>query len=227
MKLKKYELQGSPKMIAASILTFALVIYGVIVGISNTMNIVNLGLMYLLVAVILTLVLIEKDANHTMKLMKTSAAVILTGITLVYAVFIIPTFITALNHGMYKISTPLAEMTYNNEHTPDESTLPEDYNNKLIIYYRYDCPDCHATYEDLKKETAGYDVYWISSRSEQGKKLMESFPPSEVPTGLIVTTSGSGKSEQLMRPLATTKNDETVLDKNNLNALLNFEPDKK
>lgn len=227
MHMKKYELQNSRNTILASMLTCVLVIYGVIIGMSNNMSIIHLGIMYVLLLVIMLLIMFDKPVNHTYKMMKISASVILVIITAVYAVFVVPTFVTALSHGMYKIDTSLSDMSYNNAHTPPESKLPDDYKHKLIIYYRYDCHDCHAVFEDLKKETADYDVYWVSTRSEQGKKLMEEFPPQEVPTGVVITESDSGKTEHLMRPLGKLENDMTVLDFRNLQELLSFNPDKK
>ena len=131
--------------------------------------------------------------------------IVIIGLIMSIAISSAITFSTAIKHGMYKTDTPIAAMLKCNEKTPVESELPDDISGKLIIYYRYDCPDCHDTYDEMRKmcEAANVDPLWVSTRSQQGKKLMEDYPPTEVPAGLFIeNTSNNNKNEYNIEVLA-------------------------
>lgn len=117
-------------------------------------------------------------------------------------------YTTAKSHGMYKIDTGMFKMYEYNQVTPDETLLPKDYYGKLILYYRYDCKDCHDTYDDINEylEENNVEPVWVSTRSKQGKELMEKFPPSEVPTGIVVWQNDD-RDEYLIRSLAVSGGD--------------------
>lgn len=103
-------------------------------------------------------------------------------------VSIFDTYSTAKKHGYYKgLDTNAATIWKHIHKSPEEDTLPSDIHGKIIIYYRFGCPDCSAVYPELSKKLNEYvDVYWISSRSPQGKELLKSYPVEEVPSILYV-----------------------------------------
>lgn len=103
------------------------------------------------------------------------------------------TYTTARKHGYYKGLDANADVIWKHIHrSPEEDTLPDDLHGKLIIYYRFGCPDCSAVYPELSKRLSEIaNVYWISSRSPQGKQLLQSYPVDEVPSALYVKSDGT------------------------------------
>lgn len=91
-------------------------------------------------------------------------------------------------HGLYTYNENLTNIWSYMKKTPKESSLPKNLNNTVIIYYRFDCPDCHAVYDRLIEDTknANSPVYFISTRSNQGKELRKSYPTMSVPSVLYI-----------------------------------------
>lgn len=99
-----------------------------------------------------------------------------------------------ISHGVYSPNTSLIEILEKLPKTFKESKLPEDnseLSDKIIIYFRFGCHDCESIYQDLTlamKDTP--DVYYISTRSEQGKQLMEKYPVDETPSLVYIYPDG-------------------------------------
>lgn len=102
--------------------------------------------------------------------------------------------------------------------SPIEDTLPEDLGNTLVVYYRYDCPDCHAVMQDVKQALVQYPVSYVCSRSDQGQTLLEQYPVSYVPTIVYITEN---PAVYYSFPLATSRSDsEVVLNQSGLDQIL-------
>lgn len=101
---------------------------------------------------------------------------------------------TALSHGMYDISNPISDLSRINRRTPVESALPPDTDGALIVYYRYGCPDCEAVYDELKSklDARGTPYYWVSTRSDQGRALLDEYVVDDVPSVLYIYPNGRG-----------------------------------
>jgi hypothetical protein len=131
------------------------------------------------------------------------------------------TYQTAKQHGYQDGLTVNAESLWRGIHkSPEESKLPEnpdELKQSLIIYYRFGCRDCEAHYQAIKTAVQPYtNVYWISSRSEQGKKLRETYPVEAVPTGVYITKDGTG----LTYVLYTQLQNQTRLNEDELQSML-------
>lgn len=93
----------------------------------------------------------------------------------------------AQKHGAYTRNMTIETMYDGIARSPIESTLPENLDGCIIIYYRFDCPDCKAIYDDLMTASENVDnIYFVSSRSEQGSALLNQFPVEEVPSGIYI-----------------------------------------
>lgn len=92
--------------------------------------------------------------------------------------------------------------------SPVEDQLPDNLSNILFVYYRYDCPDCHAVMGEVEDLLKDYPVYYVCSRSEQGQSLLQKYPVSYVPTIGYITKSGSVFYNF---PLAVTDSDGAVV----------------
>ena len=128
---------------------------------------------------------------------------------------------TAKQHGYQDGLTVNAESLWRGIHnSPEESKLPEnpdELKQSLIIYYRFGCRDCEAHYQAIKTAVQPYtNVYWISSRSEQGKQLRETYPVEAVPTGVYITKDGTG----LTYVLYTQLQNQTRLNEDELQSML-------
>lgn len=132
---------------------------------------------------------------------------------------------TAISHGltsdMEKMSMSELKDLINN--SPKESKLPDNIEGAIIIYYRFDCPDCKAIYNDLSQAVAdNSNIYWISSRSETGKALLDKYPVDEVPTGIYIRhDTYNGNVTFTKYELATTDEDgNIILNKSAIDRLL-------
>ena len=133
----------------------------------------------------------------------------------------------AVQHGSYTMDIPFNTMIEYTKKSPLEDTLPENYNDlkgKIIIYYRFDCPDCHYTYKPLlqyldKNKIDMNDVYFVSSRSEQGKKLMQTYPIEEVPSGVYIYKNQTGYTDYVKKVIYDDEDGTAKLDTDALNRL--------
>lgn len=106
----------------------------------------------------------------------------------IYAISGYTTIQTAQEHGMYQKHMTWSKIITSIEHSPKEDKLPENLKNTIILYYKFGCEDCESIYED---QTQAFhelkNVYWISTRSEQGKTLRKTYPVNKVPSGVYIT----------------------------------------
>lgn len=122
------------------------------------------------------------------KSVKRLSAIIL-GIGIIGILFCVIIGVYAGLRGMYNTQTSIPDILYYAAHSPIEDKVPNDTTGTLFVFYRFDCPDCNAVYDELESkiyefETThpGIKIYQISSRSTQGKALKEQYPISSVPT---------------------------------------------
>lgn len=132
-----------------------------------------------------------------------------TGLCIIIAAILVILTTAALRHGLYDYELTVPQLITGLRYSPEEDTLPEDLSDSLIIYYRFTCDDCEEIYDDLRQSFLGYNnVYWISTRSEQGKALRKLYPVEQVPTGIYIDNENIPHRYLLM-----TRTDEaTVLD---------------
>lgn len=98
-----------------------------------------------------------------------------------------------------------------------ESKLPDDLTGAIIIYYRYGCPDCAATRDDIVESFRYIDnVYWIATRSETGVKLREKYPVADVPAGLVIEKNGEFAEITLYKKV----DGKSVIDMDNVSLLI-------
>lgn len=136
---------------------------------------------------------------------KTLAIQIILGTTLIlsllYFVEGMTTVYIAKKHGLYQDTMTWEKILEYNESTPEESKLPEkesDLTTSIILFYRYSCPDCDAVYPKERIAASKIkNIYWVSTRSEQGNKLLEKYPIKEVPAGVYITKNGDGVIQYL------------------------------
>lgn len=126
---------------------------------------------------------------------------------------------TAKKHGMFQDDMTWSKMIDCIDNSPIEDELPDNLANSIILYFKFGCADCEATYNQQLTTFGDLDnVYWVSTRSEQGKQLMKKYPIKEVPTGVYITDD--------LKPvtciLHMKKQGEIVLHEANAQTLLNL-----
>ena len=98
----------------------------------------------------------------------------------------------ARKHGMWNGNNFITDVVKWMDVTPVEDELPEDLTDCFIVFYRFDCKDCHQIWDDLKKEAdtffehTGSKVYFVSTRSKQGEALRETIPVEKVPSAVYI-----------------------------------------
>lgn len=96
----------------------------------------------------------------------------------------------AIDCGAYnniQLSQSINDVLYYTDNGYTESdNIPSDLSGKLVIFYRYGCPDCAAIHNELIKYLSDNnidDIYFVSSKSTVGKKLL--YPYSDKDKCLI------------------------------------------
>lgn len=136
--------------------------------------------------------------------------------------FVLTTLLYAcLAKGMQRESATIGEMASGFLNSPYEDDLSQDLSGKLIILYRFDCGNCHDVYPDLKEAIKDREAYWVCSRSEQGRALLEKYPVSSVPTGMYICHDGVYYSHGLA--VHDPDADAMRLNTENLNELLHYQ----
>lgn len=130
----------------------------------------------------------RKTDEITKKTTKTLIVQIITGVFVVCSAISICNNVTTIKkartHGMFQ---SLNEIKWEQalkalQNTPVEDNIEgKDLKNSIILYYKFGCPDCDAVFALEKNYFKNNKVYWVSTRSKQGKKLLEKYPVQEVP----------------------------------------------
>lgn len=142
---------------------------------------------------------------------------VITIMTAAYGATGINTILEASRHGLTDYNISWSKILKGIENSPTEDKLPKDITNKVILYYRFGCEDCEAIYKNLNESTkSNPNVYWVSTRSPQGKTLRDTYPVTEVPTGVYITNRQTGITKDLT--MRTEKG--VILNEQNLNYLL-------
>lgn len=136
---------------------------------------------------------------------------------------------TAFDHGLEpdRKDTPIGTVLKYTALSPVETMLPSDLtelHGKIVIYFRFGCPDCVATHEDMMQALSGVpsqDIYFVSTRSEQGKKLRDIYPCPGTPSGMYICNDPAG--EQITHILFVKNElDESVFDESAMTHLLDL-----
>ena len=116
-----------------------------------------------------------------------SAAILIGAVTAMFGALIFIASLQAMNPMTAKLPMMLSHMP----NTPFESRAPKDPSGAIIVYYRFECPDCARSYADIKYELRDVDdVYWLGTRSN-GAELLERFPVESVPAVVYIHQNGN------------------------------------
>lgn len=118
----------------------------------------------------------------------------------------------------------ITDINYALDHTPEEAKfIPDDLAGQIVIYYRFDCPTCLDIHDELMQAIGDRPVYFVSTRSETGKAMLEKYPVGSVPAGIYITRKpGVFYSESLAYE---NQNQAASLNKDNLERLFLFQTD--
>ena len=82
----------------------------------------------------------------------------------------------------------------------ESENIPEEPKGSILIFFKYGCPDCTQIHDDLEEYLLTHNVtnyYYVSSRSKQGKALIEKYPITEVPSGVYVKEKDSSIAKNI------------------------------
>lgn len=143
-----------------------------------------------------------------------------TSLSGIFMISIMVIMLIARMHGISNDelkSTSFTSVITSIKYSPFESLIkPEDIKRgDIIVYYEFGCKNCEAVYEDLRDKLKDVsDVYWISIQSETGKTLLETYPVTEIPSGVYVQKTGNTPFNKFL--LYTVNGDNSVSLNNDL-----------
>ena len=102
-----------------------------------------------------------------------------------------------------------------------ESKLPNNTSDCIIIFFKYGCDDCAVIHDDLMAYIADikYPVYFVSSRSDIGKPMIDKYDVPEVPAVTVVLSD-----DFVTKKLCTS---DKTFDKDNFDIVLEYLSDNK
>ena len=107
-------------------------------------------------------------------------------------------------HGLESLDMEPSRVWSNIKQTPREDVLPDDLAGSIIVYYRFNCPACHVIWDDLSSiKRENKNVYFISSRSTQGQKIIKEYPVESVPSAVYIYQN---KKDFVKKELVTESN---------------------
>lgn len=128
----------------------------------------------------------------------------------------------AVSHGAYTTNMTIKQLYTGIANTPVEDELPDNLSGCIVIFYKFGCTDCEAIYDELSAHINNQaNIYWISSRSAQGQRLISQYNIDYVPTGIYIMKDSDDGSDFVKKRLAEVDaNGNPVLNTEGLNRLL-------
>lgn len=129
---------------------------------------------------------------------------VLTSVCAVMTAVLVASVPVAMSHGMQSFGTPLAQypVSVARSHVDESSQLRSvsDIRGKVVILYRFGCPDCEAAYDGIEEKVSrlsGGSVVWVSSRSAIGQDICSVYDVDWVPSVVSVSDDGDVVSEEI------------------------------
>ena len=99
-------------------------------------------------------------------------------------------------------------------HQVELEYTPQD--GDIVIYVRYGCPGCELIYNELSTIAQNNkNIYFISTRTDTGRTLMETYPTTSVPSAVLI-----GSNIPYVSLIYTTEYGDLIFDESALNELL-------
>lgn len=145
---------------------------------------------------------------------------VVTALALAVLVGTVALTVNATKQGMWTLDTPLEDVidiTVSGDVPYDQSSDITDTTSTVIAFYRYGCPDCEATYDDIVSWAASEDIplVWVSTRSERGREFFMNSGLTKVPS-LLATDAHDETLARVAYLVDPTTNhakiDDTALD---------------
>ena len=110
--------------------------------------------------------------------------------------------------------------------SPYQSVIPENLDElkgKLVVFYRYTCPDCHAILNDVQKLLSEYDdVYYLSSRSNEAFAIRQKFADIILVPSIMLIGTDEKPATYVASLAIKDGNSEIVVNIDELNEILNM-----
>lgn len=113
----------------------------------------------------------------------------------------------------------------------ESDNIPDDLTGCIIIYFKYGCNDCARIHDALIKSLNDNNVknyYFVSSQSEIGKKLRQTYPIDAVPTGIYVRKdkdANVGHYTKVLYDITADSDATNIFVEDNLLYLINAQKD--
>lgn len=154
----------------------------------------------------------------------TRVAIVFFAISLVGIFVYSSIFAKARKYGaygdFYKTCT-LAEIKENNAHgfIDQSDEVPEDTKGCMLIFFKWGCPDCNNIHDQLvekMKDYEQYKLYFVSTRSDRGKQLVDQYAIDWTPSMTYVYYEDGRYQTRIL-------NDGTELNEHNLDVMFSVQ----
>lgn len=130
-------------------------------------------------------------------------------------------YAVATNHGLYTTDITLTQLYTGIGKAPVEDKLPDNISGCIIIFYKFGCKDCETIYQELSDYVDSRDnIYWVSSRSSQGKALLANYPIESIPTAIYIHENSDGNAYTKKTLYQKDRDGNTIFDTNAMDRLL-------
>lgn len=117
---------------------------------------------------------------------------------------------TKRSDGTMKQGMTLAQILRTNKISPVQDDLSDGIDKTILVFYRYGCPDCADVYDQLRPYVNGKGIRWVSTRSTEGKELVQEFGVAEVPSAVYVRDREKGENVyEVLYEQGESSDDET------------------
>lgn len=65
-----------------------------------------------------------------------------------------------------------------------------DKGGKMIVFYKFGCPDCRQTADDIIADFPDKKTYYVETRSKKGQELVNIYGVTDVPSAVVVDSAG-------------------------------------
>lgn len=149
--------------------------------------------LYAIYAIALVIALIVSASKRSASLRRFGHGFAIVSTTMLLVVLILS--VIAIDRGLWTLNAPAgtAIRSVASGDTPrDQSEEAQGKTNCVIAFFRFGCPDCEATHDELVEWLDDNNIiaYWVSTRSKLGRQMFLNSGVSEVPSLMAVDSNG-------------------------------------
>lgn len=108
----------------------------------------------------------------------------------------------------------------------ESADIPEDLRGSIIIYFKYGCPDCNGIHDELLQAIKDHPesrIYYVSTRSETGKKILARYHIDAVPSAVYIPYDSDVYHIQILYNIQKTPEEPVIFISDNFEKLIRMQ----